>query len=104
MRPQKLDSIQQIALIAGNTELFDSAEDCFKAGTQIYGIRRRILKAIGQAILGEITGTIDVQDSMTKSIADRIKDIAITLQIESIMFINKEVPINKINRQIAIED
>ena len=104
VRPQKLDSIQQIALIAGNTELFDNAEDCFKAGTYIYNIRRRILEAIGQAILGEITGNTDVYDSMTKSIADRIKDIAVTLQIESIMFINKEVPINKINRPIVIED
>ena len=32
VRPQKLDSIQQIALIVGNDELFDHAEDCFDAG------------------------------------------------------------------------
>lgn len=55
VRPQKLDSIQQIALIAGNDELFDSAEVCFDAGGKIYKIRRQILKAIGQAILGEVT-------------------------------------------------
>lgn len=36
VRPQKLDSIQQIALIAGNDELFDGAEICFDAGGQIY--------------------------------------------------------------------
>ena len=73
VRPQRLDSIQQIALIAGNDELFDSAEVCFDAGGQIYKIRRQILKAIGQAILGEVTGNNDVIGIMTATVADRIK-------------------------------
>lgn len=103
VRPQRLDSIQQIALIAGNDELFDSAEVCFDAGGQIYKIRRQILKAIGQAILGEVTGNNDVIGIMTATVADRIKNAAVTLQIETINFVNDEVPISTANRPITID-
>lgn len=103
VRPQKLDSIQQIALIAGNDELFDSAEVCFDAGGQIYKIRRQILKAIGLAILGEVTGNSDATGSVTAAVADRIKDAVVTLQIETITFVNDEVPINTTNRPITID-
>lgn len=103
VRPQRLDSIQQIALIAGNDELFDSAEECFAAGGQIYRIRRQILETIGQAILGEVTGKVDASDSISEAIAERIKDAAVTLQIESITFLDDEVPINTINRPLTID-
>ena len=103
VRPQKLDSIQQIALIAGDDELFDGAEICFDAGGQIYKLRRQILKVIGQAILGEVTGNGDLTGTMTAAIADRIKDAAVTLQIETITFVNDEVPINTTNRPITID-
>lgn len=103
VRPQRLDSIQQIALIAGNDELFDGAEVCFDAGGQIYKVRRQILKAIGQVILGEVTGNSDTTDIMTADITDRIKDAAITLQIEAITFVDDEVPINTTNRPITID-
>ena len=103
VRPQKLDSIQQIALIAGDDELFDSAEVCFDAGGEIYKTRRQILKGIGQAILGEVTGSSDVTGTMVAAIADRIKDAAVTLQIESITFVDDKVPINTINRPITID-
>ena len=103
VRPQKLDSIQQIALIAENDELFDSAEVCFDAGGQIYKIRRQILKAIGQAILGEVTGNSDVTSAVTEAVADRIKDAAVILQIETITFVDDEAPINTINRPITID-
>ena len=103
VRPQKLDSIQQIALIAGNDELFDSAEACFDAGGKIYKIRRQILKAIGQAILGEVTGNSELTGTMTTAVADRIKDAAVMLQIETITFVDDKVPINTTNRPITID-
>lgn len=103
VRPQKLDSIQQIALIAGNDELFDGAEICFDAGGQIYKLRRQILRVIGQAILGEVTGNSELTGTMAAAIADRIKDAAVTLQIETITFVNDQVPINTTNRPITID-
>ena len=101
VRPQKIDSIQQIAIITGDDKLFDSAKDCFAAGGKIYKIRRKILKAIGQAILGEITGKTN--DSITSIVADQLKDAAVILQIEKISFVECEVPINKINRPITVD-
>ena len=103
VRPQRIDSIQQIALIAGNDELFDHAEDCFDAGGKIYKIRRQILKAIGQAILGEVTGNNEAASTMTATVADKIKDAAVTLQIEAITFVDDKVPINTTNRPITID-
>lgn len=103
VRPRELDSIQQIALIAGNDELFDHAGECFEAGREIYKIRRQILKAIGQAILGEVTGNNAVTSTMAAAVADRIKDAAVTLQIETITFMDDKVPINTTNRPITID-
>ena len=103
VRPRELDSIQQIALIAGNDELFDHAGECFEAGREIYKFRRQILKAIGQAILGEVTGNNAVTSTMAAAVADRIKDAAVTLQIETITFMDDKVPINTINRPITID-
>lgn len=61
------------------------------------------MRVIGQAILGEVTGNGDLTGTMTAAIADRIKDAAVTLQIETITFVNDEVPINTTNRPITID-
>ena len=100
---KKLDSIQQIALIAGDEDLFDHAEECFAAGGVIYKIRRQILTAIGQTILGEITGNDEQLNPITATIADRIKESAVVVQVESISFVNDTVPLNSINRPISID-
>lgn len=103
VRPKKLDSIQQIALIAGDDELFDRAEEYFSAGDIIYKIRRQILTAIGQTILGEITGNNSQVNPMTAAIADRIKETAVVVQVESISFVEDVVPMSSINRPISID-
>lgn len=103
VRPRKLDSIQQIALIAGDEDLFDNAESCYAAGGVIYKVRRQILRAIGQAILGEITGGNDVSDPIMRAVSDRIEKAAIVLQIETITFLNDTVPLNSINRPINVD-
>lgn len=53
--------------------------------------------------MGEVTGKSDVIGTMTEAIANRIKDAAVTLQIETITFVNDEVPINTTNRPITID-
>ena len=73
------------------------------AGGKIYKIRRQILKAIGQAILGEVTGNSEFTGTMTAAVADRIKEAAIMLQIETITFVDDKVPINTTNRPITID-
>ena len=53
--------------------------------------------------MGEVTGNSNATDSMTATVADRIKDAAVTLQIETITFVDDEVPVNIINRPITID-
>ena len=103
VRPRKLDSIQQIALIAGDEDLFDNAESCYAAGGVIYKVRRKILKAIGQAILGEITGENDNSDPIMRAVSERVGNAAVVLQIETITFVNDTVPLNTINRPISVD-
>ena len=40
---------------------------------------------------------------MTATVADKIKDAAVTLQIEAITFVDDKVPINTTNRPITID-
>lgn len=61
------------------------------------------MRVIGQAILGEVTGNSELTGTMAAAIADRIKDAAVTLQIETITFVNDQVPINTTNRPITID-
>lgn len=103
VRPRKLDSIQQIALIAGDEDLFDNAESCYAAGGVIYKVRRQILRAIGQAVLGEITKGNDTSDPIMCAVSERIEKAAVVLQIETITFVNDTVPLNAINRPINVD-
>lgn len=83
--------------------MFDRAEEYFSAGDIIYKIRRQILTAIGQTILGEITGNNSQVNPMTAAIADRIKETAVVVQVESISFVEDVVPMSSINRPISID-
>lgn len=60
------------------------------------------MKAIGQAILGEVIGNNEVASTMTATVADKINDAAVALQIEEITFVDDKVPINTTNRLINI--
>ncbi len=101
--PRHLDSIQQIALIAGDDQLFDNAEVIFTACAAVRKVRRRILDAIAQAILGSITGGDSKRDPIVKAVSEQVKDLAVILQVESISFVNESVPINMTNHPVNIE-
>ena len=66
-------------------------------------MRRQILRAIGQAILGEITGGNDTSDPIMCAVSERIEKAAVVLQIETITFVNDTVPLNAINRPINVD-
>ena len=102
IRPRELDNIRQIALIAGNEALFDDAEECFAAGSIVYRVRRKILDAIGKAILNEAIGK-ENDDAITAAVSDRIKAAAVILTIENILFRKDHVPVNNINRPLCTE-
>lgn len=102
--PRKLDSIQQVALVTGDEYMFDHADEYFDACAVIRRTRRQILSAIGQAILGRLTGNENKTDSIFESVSDNIEKLATIIQIEKLTRVNESIPVNLINRPIDMED
>ncbi len=102
--PRKMDSIQQIALLAGDDNLFDHAGECFAACAVVRRIRRQILETIAEAILGGITGEKKTTDSTYEIVSEQIGDLSVIMQIEKITFTDERVPINMINRPISVAE
>lgn len=100
--PRKVDSIQQIALLAGDDDLFDHAELCFDACATIRRLRRNILDAIAQAILGSFSGT-ESQDAIAVAAMEQVADLATVAKIERITFVNEQLPVNMVNRPVMLK-
>ena len=100
--PRKVDSIQQIALLAGDDDLFDHAELCFDACASIRRLRRRILDAIAQAILGSFSGT-ETEDAIVITAMEQVTDLATVAKIERITFVNEQIPVNMVNRPVMLK-
>jgi len=100
--PRKVDSIQQIALLAGDDDLFDHAELCFEACASIRRLRRHILDAIAQAILGSFSGT-EADDAIAIAAMEQVADLATVAKIERITFVNEQVPVNMVNRPVMLK-
>lgn len=101
--PRKLESIQQIALLTNDEEMFDQAETIFKACADVRRIRGKIMDAIGRAVLSGITGGKHSSDPIFDLVYSQIGELSVMLQIESISFVKENVPINIINRPITVD-
>ncbi len=102
--PRKMDSIQQIALLAGDDNLFDHAGECFAACATVRKVRRQILEMIARAVLGGITGETEATDPNYEIVYEQVNELSAVLQIEKITFVEERVPINMINRPISIAE
>lgn len=100
--PRKMDSIQQIALLVENEEMFENAQIYFDACSTIRKVRREILKQIGEAIINKLCGKAPQENTIIADIYDRIDSIALILRLESITYIEREVPMNLTNRPISL--
>lgn len=98
--PQKLESIQQIALLTENEDMFENAKEYFDACRTIRSVRVMILKQIGQAIMDRISGKGSYINSDISDIYDALDSIALVLQVKSIVPIKKMVSINLSNRPL----
>ncbi len=100
--PQKVDSIQQIALLIEDEEMLENANIYFEACSTIRKIRREILKQIGEAIINKLSGRLPQENSVAADIYERIDSIALILRMESIAFAERAVPMNLTNRPIIL--
>lgn len=100
--PRKVDSIQQIALLTGNEDMFENAEAYFESCRIIRSVRRQILKEIGASILGRFSGETN-GNIVPPEILDKIDTLAEALKIERILPMEKIVPVYLANKPISLQ-
>lgn len=102
--PREVDSIRQIALLVGDTDMFDNATTYHGACSTIRHVRRMILKEIGNAIISRLEGRRPKEGTIMADIFDRIESLAVILRIESIAHVKQLVPFNLTNRPIVVKE
>lgn len=100
--PRDLSSIEQIASVIGDRGMSGEAERYFRACSDIRKLRRKILEAIGRAMLTNLTGKELKEDSVLATVQEKINDLAVVLTIENISFMKDEVPSYMINRPVSV--
>ena len=98
--PRHEDSIEQIALLVEDNDMFENARVYHEACATIRRIRRDILTQIGKAIIDKLSGREPAAGTIMSDIYERIGSIAQILRLESITRIERNVPMNMTNRPI----
>lgn len=102
--PRSKDSIQQIALLVEDDEMFENYELYYEACAVIRRLRREILKTVGEAIINKLRGVSPEPGTLIAEIFDRIDSLALVLRLDSISFIVRNVPFNATNRPVKIKE
>ena len=84
--------------------MFDNAEEYFQSIRLIRKKRREILSAIGQAIIDKLNGLLVPKNDMLNDFFDKIDSLTQILKLEQIVYVNRMMPINLINRPLNVED
>lgn len=98
--PRSEDSIQQIALIVEDEEMFENSKEYHDACAEIRSVRKSIRKQIGDAILRKLAGKAPASGTF-KEVYEKIDSLAIVLRLETISFVSQQIPVNFSNRPIS---
>lgn len=99
--PREKASIEQIAFLVGDDEMFFNADSYYQACGTIRNVRREILRYIGEAIIDKLSGKQPKEDAIMSYIYDRIDSLAVVLRLESIVPVDREIPFNYANRPLV---
>ena len=102
--PRNQESLRYIASRINDEDLFDNAEEYFQSIRLIRKKRREILSAIGQAIIDKLNGLLVPKNDMLNDFFDKIDSLTQILKLEQIVYVNRMMPINLINRPLNVED
>ncbi|MBR6125741.1 DrmE family protein [Candidatus Saccharibacteria bacterium] len=102
--PRNQESLRYIASRINDEDLFDNAEKYFQSIRLIRKKRREILSAIGQAIIDKLNGLLVPKNDMMNDFFDKIDSLTQILKLEQIVYVNRMMPINLINRPLNVED
>ena len=102
--PRDLVSLQFIASRINDEDLFDNAGKYFQSIRIIRKQRREILKAIGEAIIDKLNGLLVPRNDMMDGFFDKIDSLTQILKLEQVVYVNRMMPINLINRPLNVEN
>lgn len=101
--PRNIESLEQIALLTENTDMFDHANDYFEACRQVRKLRISILKELGAAIIRTIEGENINAGLIPSEIHKKLDTMAMVLRIDSIVKTTRTVPAYLTNRPLDLE-
>lgn len=102
--PRNSSSIQQIALLIEDDEMFANYEAYHEACGLVKRIRNDIRKEIGKAIIAKLQGQAPEAGSTIADIFDRIDSMAQILRLESITFVTHIVPAAAANKPFHVKE
>ena len=89
-------------MLVGDADISENAHKYHEACSVIRKVRREILKQIGEAIINKLCGKLPEEGTIASDVYERIDSIALLLRLESITFVEREVPLNFTNRPISL--
>ena len=102
--PRDASSIQQIAFLAEDEEMYEHFEEYYLACNRIRKIRRKLLRMIGEAIIQNISGKELEEGTLLAEVSGRIQSLAMILRLDSISYVSRTIPINAINKPLLIKE
>ncbi len=101
--PQSVESLEQIAYLTNDLDMFDHAAEYFEACKRIRRLRKDILKELGAAIIKFLEGQKAPEGIIPPEIRERLGTLAAVLRIETIIKDNRSVPAYMTNRPLDLD-
>lgn len=98
--PREIESIQKIAILTNDDEMFQNAVQYYEACAEVRKLRRNIMDKMAQAIMDKLINKTSNSDLIAKTVYDRVDSLSQLLEIETIVPYEKEVPIHLTNRPL----
>lgn len=101
--PKDIESYEAIGELTNNKLIKSDPKKIQESCDIIRKIRVSILKKIGQSIINKLSGhMLPEDDSILQIVYENVNDLAVMLQLESITYVDYQVPINLINRPLDL--
>lgn len=98
-----MESLEQIALLTNDTDMFDHVNEYFDACRRIRKVRKNILKELGTAIIRQLEGQETSGTLIPPEIRKRLDTLAVVLRIENIVQTERSEPSYLTNRPLDLE-
>lgn len=98
--PNSPNDIKQIGIFTGNEILEKNYQDYFEACRIVRKIRREILSNIETAIKLKLSGKIPDSRTPIYHIYGKVDSLAEIMQVESVIKINKQIPVQLVNKPL----